>query len=417
MAAGGSAQAFADALDVLARNSNEPVQTPVAEPATPVPAAPTTVNHAAPDESFRSAPPEAGSRTHSDMAADQTSLSSREPAAPLLAASDPSPFKSVSSVDTPPPVSSTAPPATAPEQTPPGTPDTVGNVSINAAVPAQSAGTNAADTLKQYVTDWQNIPNTLEKFPARYDLLTKIVILAAAMNPKPEIPEEAREHFIKAATLLKAANEPSDYDLVVKEYLAAQNLAPWWPDLYYNLASVAEARKHYDSAIRDLKLYLASNPDDARAAQDKIYQIQAEKDLAAKHAADEQAKAQEEARAKEEAQRQAFIGKWCLVNNDNACLTIASFASVTVNWGLDFGLNSSPMFPIYTSQSYSINNIQILGKTISFTTTGDGIVHYPTTDGDGGGSYTFHFSHDYMLTMSDDGKKSDREMSWYFYVG
>ena len=148
--------------------------------------------------------------------------------------------------------------------------------------------TNAADTLKQSVAD-------LQKNPGDDALLEKIIKLAATMKPKPETPDEANRHFVKAATFLKEAKDKSDYQLAVDEYRQALLLAPWWGAAYFNEGVALQSAGQFDQATAAFKLYLLTNPDDAADVKTRIYSMEAEKELAAKHAADEQAKAQQEA--------------------------------------------------------------------------------------------------------------------------
>lgn len=140
-----------------------------------------------------------------------------------------------------------------------------------------------------------------------------IVTLAATLNPKPEIPEEARRHIIKAETLMKDAKQPSDYDEVIAEYGQVRLLAPWWPALWYNRAVVREAQGQYTNAIFCLNNYLLTKPSeaDARTAQDKIYALEAEQEKAAKDKVREDAKARVEQITAVARQRlNSFEGMW-----------------------------------------------------------------------------------------------------------
>ncbi|HEY5042547.1 MAG TPA: hypothetical protein VIK53_11145 [Verrucomicrobiae bacterium] len=263
-------------------------------------------------------------------------------------------------------------------------------------VAAQNSDTNApstADTLKQFVANWQTTPDG----SSRDDLQIKIIKLAATMNPKPELPEEAHGHLIKAETLLKAATDPSDYDLAANEYLQAQNLAPWWPDVYYNLALVREAEKQYDKAISDVNLYLASNPDDAHAAQDRLYQIQAEKELAdkhaadaqaaaAKHAADEQAKAQKDAAAAQEKMRHILAGRWEVDSASGIETLTISGSGGSYRGGYSF----ASKFPTSLPLGLVMENFSASGTSVSFRVRQD----------PGGGYWTVR---DYDLRVSEDG--------------
>jgi hypothetical protein len=108
----------------------------------------------------------------------------------------------------------------------------------------------------------------------------------------PQIPEEARKHFVMGTTLFKDAKTPDDYSQVESEFKRAADLAPQWPDARYNLGLAKEAAGDYVGAEADMKLYLQFKlPDDeARTVQDKIYMLEAKQEEAAKkQAADQQA--------------------------------------------------------------------------------------------------------------------------------
>jgi tetratricopeptide (TPR) repeat protein len=134
---------------------------------------------------------------------------------------------------------------------------------------------NLQELLKQYISDLQKNPNDNA-------LREKIIKLVQGMKPAPEIPEEARKHFIKAGTLLKGAKDTSGYELAVSEYKQTLLIAPWWSEAYYNYATALELANRFDESINIIKLYLLTNPspNDARIAQDKIYAIEAKKEIA-----------------------------------------------------------------------------------------------------------------------------------------
>jgi len=142
----------------------------------------------------------------------------------------------------------------------------------------------------------QTANNNFQKAVTAYHMdatAEKVILMAAAMGQMPEIPppqpppptpipEEARRHFVRGTALFKDAKSPDDYKLVVDEFTQAANLAPWWPEARYNCALAWEAAGDYDKAIENLKLYLQFKlPDaDARAAQDKIYALEAKQEKA-----------------------------------------------------------------------------------------------------------------------------------------
>jgi tetratricopeptide (TPR) repeat protein len=124
----------------------------------------------------------------------------------------------------------------------------------------------------------------LQKNPADNALREKIIKLAQEIKPAPAVPEEARRHFIKATTLQNEAKNPDDYDLPIQEYRQALLLAPWWSDAYFNLSTAFELKQQYAEAIQNLKFSILASPEgpDARAAQDKIYALEAKQEKVSK---------------------------------------------------------------------------------------------------------------------------------------
>lgn len=132
--------------------------------------------------------------------------------------------------------------------------------------PAQAQ--TAQETLSQYVSD-------LQKNPADTALREKIINHVQTMKKKPVIPEAAREHFVMAATFVEQAKDNSGYERAIDQYKAALLAAPWWADAYKKLAIIQKTAAHYDDAIASLRLYLLTQPADARDAQDEIYKLKA----------------------------------------------------------------------------------------------------------------------------------------------
>ncbi len=84
------------------------------------------------------------------------------------------------------------------------------------------------------------------------------------------VPEEARKFKVQAEGAIQEKKFKDAADL----YREALNVAPWWPDGYFNRALVLGETGEYEEAMREMKFYLQLVPDapDARAAQDKVYQ-------------------------------------------------------------------------------------------------------------------------------------------------
>lgn len=116
----------------------------------------------------------------------------------------------------------------------------------------------------------------------------EIVELLAAKGAEFNAKEEARRHFLKGVALQKEAKDYSDYGNALREYIAAETLLPSWPELIFNMSVAWEAlggsseyplvaASNYGQAIAYLKRYLTLKPNesDARAAQDRIYALEA----------------------------------------------------------------------------------------------------------------------------------------------
>lgn len=143
------------------------------------------------------------------------------------------------------------------------------------------------ETLNQYIADLQNNPND-------YALREKIIRHVQGMKQKPAISEEANRHFIMADTFRQKAKDNKGYELAISEYREALLIAPWWAAAYNNMGILLEQVGRYDEAISALKLYIATNPPDARAAQNKIYQIEAAKKMAAQESSPQTVAAREQ---------------------------------------------------------------------------------------------------------------------------
>lgn len=158
----------------------------------------------------------------------------------------------------------------------------------------------------------------LQKSPTDDVLREKIIQLAQKLKPAPAVPEEARRHFVKAVTLQKDARSPEDYDLPIQEYRQALLFAPWWSDAYFDLASALELKQQYADAIQNLKLSILASPEgpDARAAQDKVYALEAKQEKLTKEKVEQDAAARAE-----EAKYGWLLGQW----ETQACLDAPKF--------------------------------------------------------------------------------------------
>lgn len=113
-------------------------------------------------------------------------------------------------------------------------------------------------------------------------LRKKLIEVASGINPPPAIPDGARTMMTRGATLLKNSSDRSTLFSAVEEFQNAVDLAPWWPDAYFNYASALEAYGDHDAALTQLQFYLEFklSPKDAADARQRMAQIQTEEETA-----------------------------------------------------------------------------------------------------------------------------------------
>jgi tetratricopeptide (TPR) repeat protein len=105
----------------------------------------------------------------------------------------------------------------------------------------------------------------------RFDSLA---IQYRALKVKPVVSEDERRYIVQANAMTQAKN----YNRAIELYEKAIVLNPTNPMVYNNEALLLAIVGQYHSAINRMKKYLLLVPeaDDARAAQDKIYEWEAE---------------------------------------------------------------------------------------------------------------------------------------------
>lgn len=144
---------------------------------------------------------------------------------------------------------------------------------------APAPGANAQsprEQLKQLVVE-------LQKAPTDDALRGKIVHLARQIKPAPAIPEEANRAFVKGNVFQKEAKDVSGYELAISSYREALRVAPWWGDAYFNLSTALASSGRFEEAIASMTLYKASvqaGSGEAREAQNRIYTLEAKKEMA-----------------------------------------------------------------------------------------------------------------------------------------
>jgi hypothetical protein len=104
-------------------------------------------------------------------------------------------------------------------------------------------------------------------------LLHCLCNLAFAADP---VPEEARRYFTRGLAAVETARSSADYAAAVGEMERARELAPQWPNVYYNLGLLYQKTGNYDAAIDRLRGYLQLAPEspDAARVQETVYKLE-----------------------------------------------------------------------------------------------------------------------------------------------
>ena len=129
--------------------------------------------------------------------------------------------------------------------------------------------TKEAKELKSLIEQFQKTPN---------DSALREKIIKLAVKVKPNVPEEGTRAFEKATALQSEAKDAAGFDLSIAAYKEAIAIAPWWGDVYFNLALTLDSSQRYDEAIAALKTYqltINTESSEIRDVQNKIYAIEA----------------------------------------------------------------------------------------------------------------------------------------------
>jgi tetratricopeptide (TPR) repeat protein len=95
-----------------------------------------------------------------------------------------------------------------------------------------------------------------------------------AMPTKPQVTEEQRKYIVQANIM----TQKKEFAKAIEFYAKALEVNPFsFPAAYYNMALISAQQGRYSAAVTSMKKYLLLVPEaeDARAAQDKIYEWEA----------------------------------------------------------------------------------------------------------------------------------------------
>ena len=91
-----------------------------------------------------------------------------------------------------------------------------------------------------------------------YELRKQIIQCIISKNPTAVIPEDAKRECTEGTTLLKdiKSTTKDDYYLAISHLNKANAMAPWWPQIYFELAMAHLAAQNSEYAKENFELYL-----------------------------------------------------------------------------------------------------------------------------------------------------------------
>lgn len=240
-----------------------------------------------------------------------------------------------------------------------------------------------------------------------------LIKFVQTMKPAPALPEEARKNFIKGGVFLKEASDNAGVALAVEAYQNALVIAPWWGAAYYNLAVARQLAGQYDEAAGSLNFYLLTNPGakEAEKVQEKLYELEAKKELAQKQKAEAdsrdsaQQQAAESSRAAQQAaqQKNSFAGKWKVTyseaNGQSRDLYVGNQVEISDNGGY-YTVDGPDLF--LQSARYSLS-----GRTLSgnYSPEGDELVEiFSSTPAEVARQAQGRVVYQCVLNLAGDGK-------------
>jgi tetratricopeptide (TPR) repeat protein len=205
-----------------------------------------------------------------------------------------------------------------------------------------------------------------------------VIQLAQALGTQPEIPEEARGHYVMAVVYGNAATDSGDYDRAITEYKAALLAAPWWGEAYKKLATAQTLAGRYDEAISSLIFYQSVVPSDSRNTQDEIYRLKAlgqraDEDEAKKQAEDQKHKLIQDQlqrdRASADSMQYTVEGRWYPVSAPGGYF-VGGESNPNCDYVVTQGKKGWEIKSSCTPPARSVDSIQVEPRRLSFRLLG-----------------------------------------------
>jgi tetratricopeptide (TPR) repeat protein len=256
------------------------------------------------------------------------------------------------------------------------------NLALYLAAARPGTDTHNADILRRDLDHRQALQfqQVLQQFTASPTDAARlhVIQLAQGLGTPPEIPEEARGHYVMAVVYGNSATDSADYERAITELKAALLAAPWWGDAYKKLASAQTLASRYDDAISSLIFYQAVAPADTRNTQDEIYRLKALGQRANEEQAKKQSEEQRRKLLKDQQQKElastdsmqySVEGRWYLVSAPGGYFA-GGESNPECDYSVKQGKKGWEIKSTCTSASRSIDNIEVHPRQLSFRLLG-----------------------------------------------
>jgi tetratricopeptide (TPR) repeat protein len=122
---------------------------------------------------------------------------------------------------------------------------------------------------QQALDDYQKNPSN----EARVALVKR----AQQLQPPPDIPQEARQHYAQGKSLADGSSNLEDVRKAIAEFASALQIAPWWPDPARELAAAQATERQFAvlASVDQLRGLTRYSEEDQRARQKIIQAVRA----------------------------------------------------------------------------------------------------------------------------------------------
>jgi len=153
-------------------------------------------------------------------------------------------------------------------------------------------------------------------------LRRKLIVMANKLEVPPQVPQPARVRLQRGLDAIDDFPRESDYRNAINEFKQASQLAPWWADPYFEMASVQETLGEYRAAVVSVRYCIAADSGSRRARklQSKLVDLLDKDDRTPAEKSAEAKRRQAEGKEREREFFQSLKGTWAQISKGPVCL-------------------------------------------------------------------------------------------------